>query len=176
MAVILVRHTRPAAEEGLCYGRLDLDVAESFEREAAAVLAELPSFDRIVSSPLKRCRRLAGYVARARNLPVEVDENLSEMDFGDWEGQIWDEIGPEKMDHWVADFLHFRGHGGESVAQFENRVRAALAPYVECEETVLVVCHAGVIRSALTPDCDDPEKWNHPVPFGSVHRLEPEGC
>ena len=176
MAVILVRHTRPAVEDGVCYGRLDLDVAESFEDEAAAVLAEIPPCDRIVSSPLKRCRRLADHIATARNLPVAVDAGLAEMDFGVWEGQVWDEIGVEALDSWAADFLHFRGHDGESVAGFVRRVRAALAAYAHLDETVLIVCHAGIIRTALTQNPDDPESWKLPVPFGSMHRLEPDRC
>ena len=45
MALILLRHTRPAAPLGLCYGRIDLDLADSFEAEARAVLKAAPPAD-----------------------------------------------------------------------------------------------------------------------------------
>ncbi len=176
MSVTLVRHTRVAVAEGVCYGRLDLDVADSFGCEAAAVLAVAPPCDRIVSSPLKRCCRLAEHIGGERGLPVATDPALAEMDFGSWEGRPWAEIGAEALDRWAADFLRFRDHGGESVGRFVRRVRAGLAAYGRLDERVLIVCHAGVIRCALAADCRDPGAWSHPVPYGSVHRLEPEQC
>ncbi|NLF29709.1 MAG: alpha-ribazole phosphatase [Planctomycetes bacterium] len=176
MAVILVRHTRPAVAEGVCYGRLDIDAADSFAAEAAAVLAAVPACDRLVTSPARRCRRLADHIAVAHRLPVAVDPALAEMDFGHWEGRTWEDIGTESLDAWAADFLRFRGHGGESVEQFARRVRAALARHDSPDERVLIVCHAGVIRCALAGNADDPEAWTRPVPYGSVHWAEPDRC
>ena len=42
MHVILVRHTRPAAPADVCYGMTDLDLAPTFDDEAAAIVATLP--------------------------------------------------------------------------------------------------------------------------------------
>ena len=42
MALILVRHTRPLVADGVCYGVTDLDLAPTFDDEAARVLAALP--------------------------------------------------------------------------------------------------------------------------------------
>ncbi|MCG8509371.1 MAG: alpha-ribazole phosphatase [Rhodospirillales bacterium] len=173
MPVILMRHTRPAAANGICYGRLDLDVSDDFEKTADAALAKLPAIDRIVSSPAKRCRKLAEHIGRSRAVPMRIDEALAEMDFGEWEGRTWNEIGAERLDVWESDFQHYRDHGGESVAQFEKRVKSALAPYRTMDETVLIVCHAGVIRSALWPHPSDRGKWQRPIPFASCHHLEP---
>ena len=41
--ICLIRHTRPQIEAGICYGRLDLDLAKSFEQEAVLAAAVLPS-------------------------------------------------------------------------------------------------------------------------------------
>lgn len=173
MAVILMRHTRPAVADGICYGRLDIDVADDFKTDADAALADLPTVDRIISSPAKRCRKLAEHIGRFRGLSVNVDAALAEMDFGEWEGWTWNDIGAAQLDAWESDFQHHRDHGGESVTQFEKRVKSALAPYRTMDETVLIVCHAGVIRSALWPDPDDRGKWQRPIPFASFHHLEP---
>ena len=42
MGVILLRHTKPDAPEGLCYGRLDLAPAMGFAAQAAAIAQDLP--------------------------------------------------------------------------------------------------------------------------------------
>ena len=36
MKIYLIRHTQPDVEKGICYGSSDLDVAATFEAEAAA--------------------------------------------------------------------------------------------------------------------------------------------
>jgi alpha-ribazole phosphatase len=80
------------------------------------------------------------------------DERLAEMDFGHWEGQRWDDIPRPALDAWTADFHHHRPGGGESVASFLARVRAALD---DCAQQargpgvhrVLWITHAGVVRA-----------------------------
>ena len=78
--MILLRHTRPAVAEGMCYGRSDLALGPDFEAAAAAVLANLPEVRRVVSSPLGRCRRLAERIAATRRLPLAEDARLVEFD------------------------------------------------------------------------------------------------
>ncbi len=60
MEIYLIRHTTPAIEKGLIYGRMDVPLAASFEQEKEVVLKQLPSrLDAIYSSPSKRCCALA---------------------------------------------------------------------------------------------------------------------
>ena len=77
MDICLIRHTRPQVEKGVCYGRLDLDVAETFEQEAVTSANLLPhSFDYTYSSPLRRCRKLANFFGSNYVL----DDRLQEVD------------------------------------------------------------------------------------------------
>ena len=87
-----MRHTRPAVPKGVCYGITDLDLAPTFDDEAAAIVAALPPADRLVSSPLRRCRRLAERIGVARGLAPAFDDRLRELDFGAWEGVPWNAI------------------------------------------------------------------------------------
>ena len=87
-------------------------------------MAALPRADRLVSSPLERCRRLAERIGAARGLVPVVDERLREFDFGTWEGVPWESIPRAELDAWAADFLHARPHGGESVQMLHERVAA----------------------------------------------------
>lgn len=146
--MILLRHTRPAVAEGICYGRSDLDLAPDFEAALAVILRDLPPVACVVTSPLSRCRRLAEAIAAERALPLACDQRLREMDFGAWEGTPWAAVPRAELDAWAADFHGARPHGGESVAMLAARVGAALAETPASRPPVLWVAHSGVARAA----------------------------
>ena len=165
MALILLRHTTPDVEPGTCYGQTDLDVTATFEAEANATFLALPRFERIVTSPLIRCRKLAEFVAGRSRVTVEADRRLLEMDFGSWEGRPWSGIPRAEIDAWAADFFHARPHGGESVAILRARTRDALKDWSRKGEPTLIVTHSGVIRAALATG-DTAEDFNTQIDFG----------
>ena len=161
----LVRHTRPAVPTGVCYGMTDLKLASTFDDEAASVLVALPSADRLVTSPLHRCRQLAERIGTVRALEPVVDDRLREMDFGTWEGVPWESIPRAELDAWAADFFHARPHGGESVHMLHERVDSALVDYRRSGVSHLLVTHAGVIKAALAQS-GHPDGWRVTVDFG----------
>lgn len=145
MQVFLIRHPRPQVAPGVCYGQLDLpafDVATT----AAALRAQLPGDLPLVSSPLARCRALAEALHPApRFVPA-----LMEMNFGEWEGKPWDEIGIAALDTWALDLLYHAPPGGESAAMLQARAVACLdALAAEGLPACVVVTHAGVMRALL---------------------------
>ncbi|MCE8440362.1 alpha-ribazole phosphatase family protein [Rhodovulum sulfidophilum] len=169
MGLILLRHTRPDVAEGTCYGRTDYPPASSFAEEAAEVLAALPIVDRILTSPLMRCTRLAEHIGAARGLPVAADPRLIEIDFGAWEGIPWAEVPREGLDHWAGHFYESRPHGGESVGMFFARV----VPFLEEMSgpgRVLAVSHAGLMRAALH-HAGREGAWQMKFPYGSFIEL-----
>jgi len=170
MHLILVRHTRPCVAAGVCYGITDLDLAPTFNDEAAAIVATLPVADRLVSSPLRRCRRLAERIGAAQGVVPVFDERLREFDFGTWEGVRWDAIPRAELDAWAADFFHARPHGGESVHMLRERVETAIADYRRSGESHVVITHAGVIKAALAQS-GHPDGWKAAVGFGAAVRL-----
>lgn len=174
MRLILVRHTRVAASGNLCYGVTDLEVATGFEREAARVEAALPAVERLVTSPLSRCRRLAERIGAARGLVPEVDERLREMDFGRWEGLPWEAVPRTELDAWAADFLDARPHGGESVRMVSERVRSALADYRRGGVSHAAVTHAGVIKVARA-EAGQANAWTDSVHYGGAVCIELPG-
>lgn len=149
-----MRHTRPVLGKDVCYGSLDIAVADSFEADAEAAMATLPAFERIVSSPLRRARQLAERIAKRRQLVLSVDPRISEMDFAAWEGRPWSAIPRAELDAWAADFLDARPHGGESVRMLRHRCREAVEDYAGRAGDTLVVCHAGVVRAVFARGCD----------------------
>ena len=170
MRVTLVRHTQPAVSDGVCYGATDLDVAPTFEAEAAQVVEALPPAMRLCTSPLRRCRRLAERIGAAQGLTPAIDERLREMDLGAWEGVAWDDIPRAELDAWAADFLHARPHGGENVYMLRERIWAAIDDYRRSGLSHIVVTHHGIIKAALARN-GDPEAWKTHVDFGGSIRL-----
>jgi alpha-ribazole phosphatase len=163
----LVRHARPLIEPGLCYGRLDVPADAAHTHESAARLAQaLADTQPLVwCSPLRRARQLAdALVAALPGLTYQVDDALAEMDFGNWEGQPWDQIGQTAMDQWTDCFQYHAPGGGETVAQLLARVHTALETcrrqaHGSGHSTVIWITHAGVIRALDV-------LLNHPDPTG----------
>jgi alpha-ribazole phosphatase len=145
----LVRHAQPLIAPGICYGQLDVPADVEATAACARTLAEaLPHGIPIICSPLQRCEQLAHVLLGLRaDLTYKIDPRLQEMDFGQWEGQRWDDIGAAALDAWVADFPHHRPGGGESVQSFMHRVAAAWDE-ARGPSGAVWITHAGVIRAA----------------------------
>jgi alpha-ribazole phosphatase len=175
MTLILLRHTRPAGSEGLCYGRTDLDLAADFEAEADRLAAALPPAVRLLTSPLSRCARLAARLGAARGLVPEPDPRLAELDFGAWEGRPWAGIPRHELDRWAADLTGARPHGGETVAELAARAGAALAEAAAGPVPAIIVTHAGVIKAALAA-ARGPAGWQARIGFGEWVELRGWPC
>lgn len=73
---------------------------------AARYLAQHGGIAAVISSPLQRCRDTAEAAARLLGLDVAVDEDLTETDFGAWEGLTFAEAAerdPELHRRWLKD-------------------------------------------------------------------------
>jgi alpha-ribazole phosphatase len=144
----LVRHTRTAIAEGICYGQTDTDVADTFDSEYPAVVSQLTGldFDLVYSSPLKRCLRLAELFS-SNVLP---DSRLLEMNFGIWEGVRWDEIfrSPDGQ-KWFSAYTSRRCPGGESFIDLQKRAWSFLQDIDGKGKRILAVTHAGLTRAML---------------------------
>ncbi len=172
--VWLVRHTAVKVPRGMCYGRSDVPLRDSFADEAEAVCDGLRGvdFDSVWCSPLGRCTKLAG----ACGYPdARLDDRLLELDFGDWELRYFDEIDDPQLQIWYADHLRARPTGGETftaqcarVAQFLDEVGAS------GQRRALVFTHGGVVVAAgiaaglFTPE----EAFSHIPPYGSITKID----
>ncbi len=153
MRLHLIRHPKPVIAPGVCYGRYDCR-ADGVVETAAVLRALLPAGLPLWTSPLIRCRALAGQLHAH---PV-IDERLAEMHFGDWEGRRWDEIPRAELDAWAADVAGYAPPGGESPCDLQRRALDFVAS-LDVPEAVIVT-HAGVIRTLLAHwQGLPPERW-----------------
>ncbi|OLY93794.1 alpha-ribazole phosphatase [Cnuella takakiae] len=148
MEVYLIRHTTPDIKKGQCYGQADLDITESFEQEAQCIRPHLPQhISHVFSSPLQRCRKLAEFLFP--NHAIRFEDRLKEINCGDWELKLWDEIEPDYLKRWMDDFVNVCIPGGESYLQLYDRV-VSFFETLPRKGAVAVVAHGGVIRSILS--------------------------
>lgn len=147
MDLVLIRHARPEVRQGVCYGCLDLPLADPMSPPAPAIAGAVRDFTptRLIASPLVRARDTA--LALGLPLAIEIEPCLREIDFGSWEGCAWDDIPRADLDAWAADLMAARPHGGESAAQAFARVTQwADALRDGSQGCLCVVAHAGPIR------------------------------
>lgn len=119
----------------------------------AARLADQGTIRCISASDLSRARETAEIVGAAIGLEVWSDPRLREGDRGRWEGRLFSEVQadePELYAAWQRADPGFRFPGGESLADQQARVSAALYDlHADAELPALAVCHGGSIRVML---------------------------
>ncbi|MGI8664544.1 MAG: histidine phosphatase family protein, partial [Jatrophihabitans sp.] len=88
-STILLRHGATALTGQRYSGRGDPELTDQGRAQASAAaarLATVPNIAAVISSPLRRARATAEAVAGRHRLPVQLDEDLIEADFGEFEG------------------------------------------------------------------------------------------
>lgn len=176
MEIYLVRHTETICEKGICYGQSDVNIAEPFNEIFDRIISELPAEAIVFSSPLKRCSILANHIQRnIKTISYQEDDRLKEMNFGDWELKSWNEIPPEELNPWMEDFVNIKVSNGESFIELHQRVGEFLSDKIsETKHPVIIVAHAGIIRSILCHQSSLPLKdaFQNKVDFGEVIKIE----
>ena len=129
--------------QGLSQGRTDIPlntVGEMQARRAAVTVAPL-GITTIVSSPLGRARRTAEVAAAAIGRPVEIDDELAEVNFGEQEGL--------PMGDWYDDWIAgtYTPGGAETFAALRDRAVRAVNRALERPGPVLVVAHGALFRA-----------------------------
>jgi probable phosphoglycerate mutase len=154
--LVLVRHGETDwNRDGRIQGQTDVPLNERGRDQARQLADTLAGsrFDAVYASNLARARETAEIVAARVGLPVIVDEDLRELDFGAWEGLTGDEIRarwPEAFERWASVGLE-RYDGGESHEQLSTRVLAATRRLAAIHQggEILLVAHGGPLRAIL---------------------------
>ena len=173
MILHLLRHTKTACNDGICYGFADVELANTFTQDLKTVQQKISgiTFSRIYSSPLKRCAMLAQSLNC--NGQVIYDDRLKELNFGRWENKSWDEISqtPEAV-AWFDDFINIPCPQGESYSMLRNRAETFLNDVTKRHslDSALVVTHGGTIRAmiSLLTDISPKDTFQSKIDYGQL--------
>jgi len=161
--VILVRHGRSTANAtGVLAGRLPgVHLDDAGTQQAVAVGERLAGvrLAAAVTSPLERCRETAREITSRQDasLRAGTDKQLSECDYGEWQGRALKDLAREKLWKTVqAQPSAATFPGGESMRAMQDRAVAAVRRHdarVAAEHgpdaVWLAVSHGDVIKSIL---------------------------
>ncbi|HEY4276967.1 MAG TPA: histidine phosphatase family protein [Conexibacter sp.] len=126
-------------------GRTDIPLTANGEAQAATLQPRLAHVDfaLVLSSPLQRARRTAELAGFGDDI-VELDADLREVDYGDYEGLTTPEIR-ERRPGW--DLWRDGCPGGETIADAAVRAGRAIARAREADGPVLFVAHGHLLRT-----------------------------
>lgn len=171
--IILVRHGRTHLTESKRIsgrGGENPGLSDSGREDAhnvAKALAEignsgpwshLTPISAIVSSPIQRTLDTAHIISNELGLGVQVNENIAEISFGDWDGHTHDEV----MAKWRSEFEDWQGSwtasppNGESLEVFDARVQQGGQQILAAHagKTVAVISHVMPIRGFIRAGMD----------------------
>ncbi len=164
--------------KGTVYGQLDVPLADSYPEELEVIRRQLPPQCRtIYSSPLSRCRRLAEAISQDLLKSPQYVELLMEMHFGDWEGKSWQELPQALAREWGDNWQTQATPGGESYQDLYARSRGFISQHLQShspDDTVVIVAHAGVLRSLCLQIHPEYKSWPQrdtfkiPFDYGAV--------
>jgi len=158
--ITLVRHGITDWNKKFRYqGVTDVPLSTEGEEQAkkAALRLSCESVGRIISSPLKRSLKTAEIIAESIGLSaVDTWDELTEVDFGAWEGltvpQIKEKFGEETFAKWKASQVDVTATNGEDTDRIYKRSEACAARILSLtDEHVLVVGHGALFRTMLLP-------------------------
>lgn len=150
--LVLLRHGAVRAQNGLCYGHLDLELSDTGIRQASAISGlwkDQPR--RIISSDLTRTRQTAELIFPETTTTMHHDTRLRELDMGDWEGRSWDDLHNEQpgvLKQWAENWVDRAPPGGETGRQLYSRVAECYTEIIQnAEPGTVIVAHAGSLRA-----------------------------
>ncbi|MEX2130656.1 MAG: histidine phosphatase family protein [Pseudohongiellaceae bacterium] len=187
MLVDILRHGQPQGGEVL-RGRVDHPLADEGWRQmyastginpAQASLESAP-WTRVICSPLQRCRQFAEKISADLKLPLSVEPDWQEIDYGIWDGMPvaqWRKEAAEQFKAFRQDMTALSPPQGESFVCFRDRVLTVwhqLSTTLSADEHVLLITHGGVMRVILPTVLGIPLNQTgvlH-IPFACLSRIE----
>jgi 2,3-bisphosphoglycerate-dependent phosphoglycerate mutase len=137
--LLLVRHGETDWNaDGRLQGHTDRPLSDHGRRQARKLAEELSGeeIEAVYSSDLARARETAEIVGDRLGLPVELDPELREKDWGNWEGLTAVE----------RDRVEFAGESTEAHQQRMLRALERISERHPGDARVLVVTHGGSMR------------------------------
>ncbi|MCK9273872.1 MAG: histidine phosphatase family protein [Syntrophales bacterium] len=155
MKLILVRHgqTRWNIEKRV-QGISDIELCNRGLAQAGnlALALSREKIEAICSSPLKRALQTARTINGFHRLPIEEDQNLIELNQGDFEGLTFPEIIKNHggfLTQWMADPASVVMPNGESLEQLQKRTWTSVERILAHGKNTVIVSHSFAISTIL---------------------------
>ncbi|MGN1382648.1 MAG: histidine phosphatase family protein [Eubacterium sp.] len=155
MELYIMRHGQTDMNiSGKMQGHIDCPLNDTGRKQAAAAAEVIRrnhlSFDRVITSRLGRTKETAEIALGLPRTEFETDDRIIEIDYGDWDGKTYEEMGPE-MHAFLQDPVNIHAPEGiEPLEEVTRRVGEFLTDLAQnaCpEDKILAVSHGVAIRA-----------------------------
>ena len=149
-AITFIRHGQTDSNlEGIWQGHIDNPLNETGIKEASLLKGLFKNYDLYISSPYKRANQTLSLITENN---IEISDELTEMNLGQWEGLRTSEILNKYQENFVeALFINHKtkyGIDGESIYEAGIRVENLISDLEK--KKLLMASHGGTIKSAIT--------------------------
>ncbi|QKE72173.1 histidine phosphatase family protein [Arthrobacter citreus] len=179
LTIYLTRHGETEWNiENRLQGSKDSNLTSNGIRDAKLLGKELSEvkFSKIYTSSSKRAVTTANILTSDRSIQLFQEDDLKEINFGDWEGKTNIEINEQFKNEfeslWSSPHLYDHApHRGESLEDLRNRVGDVIQKIVNSNEegNVLIVTHAVVLATIVAYLKQSPTEklWDIPYVHGT---------
>jgi broad specificity phosphatase PhoE len=109
-------------------------------------------FEAILSSPMERALETAEPLAKAQGREVKIAPEITELDFGEWNGKTFQELNnDQRWATWNRNRTTYRMPGGELMSEVQGRVVGFLMGLHKTgsDRRFALFSHGDAIRAAL---------------------------
>ncbi len=149
----LLRHGLPEGED--CFrGHTDFRLTDEGLIQMRKAAKGSEDVDLVVSSPLVRCQEFASEFSQQLSVPLIVNPDFKEIDFGDWDGKpkqdVWEQEQNALTQFWASPWTN-AAPNGETVEAYDKRIEHAWLTMLDEHKgkKILLVTHGGVIKQVL---------------------------
>ena len=181
LVLYLLRHGKTMANENKLYCGFTNIPLSNLGKEELLILKEkinYPKADKYFTSGALRANDTIGILYE--NKDFEEVKGFFEYNFGDFEMKSYEELKDNKdYINWITDkSLNFKCPGGESKAEYRNRIKDEFINFIERvkrENSVLLISHGGTIGTILEEFYDKSKSFYEWQPsYGRGYKLDLE--
>lgn len=134
-------------------GNTDIPLSFVGKMQAQAIANRMKNFeiDAIYSSDLSRAYDTAQYIAKEKNIDVQIIPQLKEINFGEWEGFTISELEKIYGDDYKRFFLEphkypFPGEGTMEAVQMRIKKALDRITFYNENSKIMIVSHGGILK------------------------------
>ena len=164
--IILVRHGLTLWNgERKIQGHSNVELAAEGILQAKLLAEKFPleNISAIYSSDLSRAKVTAEILAQKFNLPVQLEKNLREANWGDWEGKTLAEIqksDPLNYERFFRNPEEVQIKNAETFSQLQARAFSTIKKIIAAhpDENIIIVAHGAINRTIICSILEIPLK------------------
>jgi len=180
MRLTLIRHGESEGNvKKLIYGHKDYTLTEKGLLQAKYITNYVKdkNITKVFTSPLIRAKTIGQMICNDKQITLNEDTRIKEMNYGIFEGLTQKEAEEKYKEHFnnfLNDYLNYEIPKGEGYKSFVKRVNEFIEEVKKEKGHIVIVSHGGVIRQILSYllEIDESNVWHFKVEPGCIITIQ----